>query len=387
MKSKVVIVGGNHLNTLGVIRSLGREGLYLVVILTNGDKSSFVLKSRYVKEYYLVDGSAEAVKLLLQLGKSDSEKRVIIACHDEIASEIDLNFDKLSQFYYLSGMNRQGGVSKMMDKEAMGRIAKTVGLNVPPMMICNAKTIQISKLNNPPYITKPVKSVLGKKSDISVFKDTGDLISFINNHPDNSFIVQQYIDRSFEFQFMGCSLDGGEIIIIPGVSNIIRPTKSSNIGFLHYLQLDNTYNDSLAHSISFIQTIKYSGLFSVEFIRDKDGKDWFLEMNFRNDGNTIAVMNAGVNLPFIWYLHCNGEDIEKEIKPIHDEFVMPEFYEIGLYTDGLISWKDLKEDMALATSYMCYAPDDLAPTRGWRDFRFQKTISPLKRIVKSIIRR
>lgn len=38
----------------------------------------------------------------------------------------------------------------------------------------------------------------------------------------------------------------------------------------------------------FIRDLGYSGLFSLEFIRDKSGKDYFMELNMRNDGNAYA---------------------------------------------------------------------------------------------------
>ena len=60
----------------------------------------------------------------------------------------------------------------------------------------------------------------------------------------------------------------------------------------------------------FIREIGYKGLFSVEFIRDAVGNDYFLEINMRNDGNAYCVQCAGVNLPNIWYKYAANPQAE-----------------------------------------------------------------------------
>ena len=65
----------------------------------------------------------------------------------------------------------------------------------------------------------------------------------------------------------------------------------------------------------------------MEFLRGKDGKDYFMEINFRNDGNSICVTASGMNLPYIWYLYNSGLSYEKELcyETMHGVIVMPEF--------------------------------------------------------------
>ena len=110
-----------------------------------------------------------------------------------------------------------------------------------------------------------------------------------------------------------------------------------------------------------------------------------MEINFRNDGNVIAVTNAGVNLPYIWYLFCSGQNYKSEVFPIHDEYVMPEFAELSLFIQRQINWAQWKSDMKKATSYMDYAEDDLAPTDGWKQYKKQRRTAIVKRIIKTII--
>lgn len=382
---KAIIIGGNHHNTLGVIRSLGQKGIMPYVIITSGTKDSFVLKSKYINKSWVVDGSAAAIELLLSEFNKESEKPIIISCHDGISSQIDLNFDRLKPYFILPGIEKQGRVTELMNKKIMGDFASKSGLNIPQTYILDKLNYHLYANSIPvPCITKPVESRCGNKSEIHVFNNKGQLEKFLIKKTNKSYLVQQFVEKKFEFQLIGCSLQSGNDIVIPGVSIIIRQPNTTNTGFLHYIALDNSFQETVENTKSFIRKIGYSGLFSVEFLRDKNGKDFFMEINFRNDGNCISVSNAGVNLPYIWYLAGLGNDYTPEIMPIHEEFVMPEFAELSLYICGNITFRQMEEDMRQATSYMDFDPQDPEPTDGWNQYKKQKRYAKLKRIARKI---
>lgn len=118
----------------------------------------------------------------------------------------------------------------------------------------------------------------------------------------NNIVIQEYIEKEIEFQLIGCSLNSGETIIVPGVSIILRQPSNTNTGFLKYVSLKEFQYSGIENCKQFIKTIGYSGLFSMEFLRGKDGKDYFMEINMRNDGNAICVTAAGVNLPYMVFI-------------------------------------------------------------------------------------
>ena len=49
-----------------------------------------------------------------------------------------------------------------------------------------------------------------------------------------------------EFQLIGCSLDGGETIIIPGYTRILRQPRNTNTGYLEYSPIEGLDYDSEA---------------------------------------------------------------------------------------------------------------------------------------------
>lgn len=364
--SEVIIVGGNHHNTLGVVRALGRKNIHPVVILTGNSKGSSISRSKYIKKSFEAIESTSVVDFLLSHYATPGVKHVLIGCHDIIAAIFDENYSRLSKFFYMPyTKNRVMGI--YANKEKMRQLAESVGLTTPKSIeIVSSENVDLSAITYP-CITKPAASKDGSKRDICICNSIESLREFLALREGRRFQVQQFIDKEFEFQLIGCSIDAGETIVIPGVSKIIRAGNGSNTGFLKYDFISQDFEDTINLSEDFIRATGYSGLFSVEFLRGSDGKDYFMEINFRNDGNAICTTNAGANLPYWWVRKCLGQ--ETEIPQMnHVEYVMPEFIEISSWYTGRISFSTMLADFKLATSYMDYAADDKAPTSGWNRF-------------------
>lgn len=60
--SKVIVIGGNHQNPLGVVESLARVGIRPYVIIYDDYKSSFVLKSRYIRKGFICPTPESAIQ-------------------------------------------------------------------------------------------------------------------------------------------------------------------------------------------------------------------------------------------------------------------------------------------------------------------------------------
>jgi predicted ATP-grasp superfamily ATP-dependent carboligase len=176
---------------------------------------------------------------------------------------------------------------------------------------------------------------------------------------------------------LGLSLNNGRDVIIPGCCYCLRPSETSNTGFVHFVNLDSLKAEIVALGKRFIKEIGYSGLFSLEFLHSKDGGDYFLEMNFRNDANAYCVTKAGVNLPYIWVNRGNPMDLHNEIdKDINEVYLLPVFFELSMWGKGLISFRTLMSDIKKADFYADYSSDDPKPTYGRLRFyaRFVKLL-------------
>jgi predicted ATP-grasp superfamily ATP-dependent carboligase len=358
VSNKVFVFGGNHHNTLGVIRSLGIKGIASVLVLVDVDvkRTSYVSKSRYICEEHLFSSYEEGVQYLIETSSFLIERMVIICCSDGAASAVDMHYDVLSKAYYIPNCGKQGEISRLMSKEVLASTAIEFGLNVPKTWVSENGLIPIGVTF--PCILKPLYSKDGSKADIQVCDNFDQLNAYFQKVHSDKLQIQAFIEKDFEYQLIGCSIGGGQDVIIPGVSKVIRPSKTSNTGFLYYDKLDDSFPVEKVKQM--LYKVKYSGLFSAEFLRDKDGNDFFMEINFRNDGNAIAVTAAGVNLPFIWFSSAYGEKqlLASEIKPV---YVMPEFDDMAQMLHGKVSLYHWLRDIHRTDCFMEYDKNDKKP--------------------------
>lgn len=356
--SKVLVIGGDHHNTLGVIRGLGERGIYSDLIYVSSSEQTFVNYSKYVQKSTKVKDDSYIVSVMLDLYKLKDVKPVVICCSDASSGIIDDYRDKLSPFFILPGAEKQGRVSSLMSKKCMAELAVEVGLNIPQSTYVIDPDKELPQIMFP-CIIKPIVSRQGTKDDIAVCRTKEELQNYASTHELSNNQIQDFIDKDFEYQLIGCATKSE--VIIPGVSRILRPCKGSNTSFLHYTPIEKGFCN-LDKCIEFVKRTGYHGLFSLEFLRDKQGNDYFMEMNFRNDGNAICVLAAGMSLPYIWYLDCLGIDYsEEKAKEIKSVYVMPDMAELKLLFTRQISLKEYIQDFRKTNRFMEYDRNDRKP--------------------------
>ena len=358
---EIYVIGGSHHNMLGVIRSLGKKGVYPNVVIESKNRSPYVARSKYINKSWIVDSEQQILDVLLKEQSFNGDRPVVIACADNLASLLDMHYNELSLSYKIPGAGQQGRITELMDKEIMSQFASESGLLVPKSQATD--TVCSEEISVPmPWIIKPLLSKNGAKTDIERIYSLQDWSDYKKQHH-LRVQVQQLIDKDFEYQLIGLSLDSGREVIIPGVSNVIRPQATTNTGFLHYCPIDDSYEEIIQLCKRFLQRASYSGLFSMEFLRGKDGKDYFMEINFRNDGNAISVTTAGVNLPYVWYLYCIGGDWKSELEHsiIHPVYVMPELNDVRFVLHRQLSLKKWIQDVHRTNAFMEYDPQDRIP--------------------------
>ena len=341
----IVIIGGLHHNTLGVLRSLGEQGVHcdninVLIVGKNIHKNNIISSSKYINsnKVHYVDTNDDIISWLIKLSK-DGKRRTVICCSDGSAEVVIKNKDILKQNFNTPSTSYD--VEKLMSKQIQGELAIQSGFNIPTSTIIKASEYRQGNWEKYPCITKPLKSVSGSgKADIHVSNNEQELLQALSETDAEFVQIQEYLQKKLEYQLIGCSLNNGEILIIPGYTDIIRQPNNTNTGYLLYSPIDKfSYNKNAVET--FIKMIGYNGLFSMEFIRDLNDTDYFLEINMRNDGNAYCVKTAGVNLPYIWCYYQTEHVLPKENtkfnKPV---YFMPEFNDIkrGIKTVGVLKW-------------------------------------------------
>lgn len=90
LKNKVILIGGNHHNGLGLARSFGVNGIKPYgIIVGEGAEHGFVRKSKYWAKTWVIKSDDEIVEFLLNAFQNEKEKPVVIPYSDGAAEEIE----------------------------------------------------------------------------------------------------------------------------------------------------------------------------------------------------------------------------------------------------------------------------------------------------------
>lgn len=311
MNKEVLIIGNDHYHTLWLIRSYGMAGYKPSCIVVGcASQKSFVEKSRYLDKCFFVETIDEIPDFLLQL--SFAERVVVEASGDPVAEILDKNYDVLSSKYILHNCNnKQGQVLYWMDKKNMLKKAEECGLAIPHTLSLNLnENVDLSNVTYP-CLLKPELSAESSKNSFRICNDEKELQTAVESLESelSSVIVQDYINRDYEFLIYGVSTKE-EVFMPGGLRKLYTCSSENNLGMMTFGYVSSEIPEQIGNFekiTKFVREIGYLGLFSIEFMITKD-KAYFLEINLRNDGTCYITTQAGINLPAIWAASCYHEN-------------------------------------------------------------------------------
>lgn len=310
----VIIIGGDHYNTLWLVRCLGFKGLKPDVIVLSERKKSFVCKSKYINFALVVHCEEE---LILELEKRKTlRKQILISSSDVITKILDSRYDTLKESYVLPNCGGETGkITYWMDKSKMLNVAREVGINTPYSKAVHLDNdfcdVDLNAIQYPCLI-KPQMSVNGHKEDFRICNNKEELDKALDTIRLNckDVLIQQYIVRDFEFVVNGIRC--GNKHLIPGVIRKVKVGQNTNnMGMTTIAYSDAKINKYIeVNKIKdMMDIIDYNGIYSVEFIVS-DGIPYLLEINFRSDATVYISTTGGVNLPYLWVALALGKEVE-----------------------------------------------------------------------------
>ena len=286
-KAKAVVVGTDHFNTLGIIRSLGESGIEpTAVIFSKDTDKAWTLKSKYLNRKLSCVTSIEKVEgVLSEIGKEFKEKAFLIPSCDLAVKIIDDN-NCLEKYYYSPRiLTRTGKMFHCMDKTYSAEIALKAGFLVPETMcLYTNDVVQIDAARKRfaekyPLIIKENSSV-SEKDYIRIISTEKELIKAFKECGNGFVMLQQFVKKDEELGVQGVGFGDGTSYI-PGVVHKIR-TSIDSIGSTTYAEIENDITPELRSKCeSFIREFQYSGIFDIEVLR-KGKEYYFIECNFRN---------------------------------------------------------------------------------------------------------
>lgn len=351
--SEVIIIGGDHHNTLSVIRCFGKNKIPFTTLIhdNNKDINQLMVKhSKYTKKIYLLKNDERDITKWLLNNKNTKYKQVIIPCSDLAEYAIDNNYDKLNNYYLIPGFkDKPGMVVKMMDKFEQKKWADK---NKIPM----AKSWIISKKDNYiipkdivfPCIIKPNISAFGNKNDIQICNNIEELkvtIKKLKLKKYKEIIIQKFLIKDYEICALGCILDKKRINY-GGIIQKIRenpPNGGGSLTFAKYIN-DKDITKAVNNVLNKLYDEGYRGLYDIEFLKCRD--DIYLnEINFRHSGNGYSLIKNGIECPYLLYLNCKQIQItRKNCLKNKNAYFIDELNELSLVKNKYITpWQFIKD--------------------------------------------
>ncbi|CCZ11112.1 uncharacterized protein BN465_00468 [Prevotella sp. CAG:1092] len=356
-KHKHILLVEDHTNPLGIVRSLGEEGIHPIVLLCSKNPQ-LVNKSKYVGELHIFNTINEGYNYLISHYGKEKLKPFIYNGSDDITLLLDSHYEDLKDKFYFT--NGQGGIEKYLQKYDITQAAVECGLQIPKEELLEVG--QMPKTLKYPVFTKAATSAKGGgwKDQAHICNNEDELRkAYTQIHADN-ILVQEFIKKKNELCIDGISINGGEEVFMPYACSYYRFRPDSYGNYMYFFPFTD---EKLIENIKrLIKQVHFTGIFCIEFLIDNNDELYFLEVNFRNSGWSYAFTKGGFNLPFRWAVSMLDNTLFMDsFKPLEKFDAMQE---IGDYYEfvkskkiPLIKW--LKEVKA---SYLfLYNSKDPAP--------------------------
>ena len=394
MKQKVVIIGHGYTSRLGMIRAYGSCGYEVIVIVMAGSPKNKPIDcySRYVSSIYYCPSDREAlINLLLDKCADPEQKVVIIPDSDFSAAAIDLNQDRLRDYFVFPNIGgEQGAVVGWMNKIRQKNTAAKVGLNYAK---CWTVRVVDGKFDLPddigyPCFPKPMATIVGGKGGMKRCNDETELRGVIARlsayQSEIEILIEEFKNIETEYAVLGYS-DGGNVII-PGVIEILSLANGGHFGVAKCGRIMPTedFSDLIEKFRLFVKETGFLGIFDIDFYKS-DGIFFFGEMNLRYGGSGYALTKMGVNIPDMLARRLLGLGLDGMQTAISSTAVYAnERMCISDWSYGYISTCEYLRILKKADIRFIKDPDDPDPQKQFLRSHFNFRMNA-KRIVKRFL--
>ena len=342
--AKIIVFGNTLVNTMGLIRSVGKTGRKVDLLMEPCIKGRcFVQHSTYVERVHWLNRMDEALEVLHNVYWNEPEKPIILCGGDPAICLLDAHYDELKEHFCIFNANgEQGRINFFMDKSNQFPVAEKCGLNL--IKTWHVRGGDDIPCDMPyPCLIKGNNSTSSTKGDMCVCKNREELCAKLRQGVD--YLIQEYIEKDYELDIVGFSWKHGEDVFIPAVVRKIRDYLNRQSV---YIRLDDIrdYPTLDVDAIKrFVSAVGYEGIFSLEFLCKGD-KYYFLEANLRNDACCYVYTAARINYPNLWIQYAAGGLIDEDsiVKKMHTPCYLMSENDLYDIVEGKVSlWQWLKD--------------------------------------------
>jgi D-aspartate ligase len=309
-RRRVALVLGGNYRALGVVRSLGRQGVPVWVVNQDGHVLAGI--SRYAERTLPWPEGADNQKIayLEALAeRSSAERFLLIPTDDEGTTLISQNHDVLASKFVLT-TPPWTSMRWAVDKRQMYQLGEWLGIDQPRTWFPSSVEMLGSFVLKFPVILKPAtREVLNPLTTDKAWQveDRPTLLmrfaEACNYMPSESIMIQELIPGNGYAQYSYAALchEGR-----PLASLVALRTRQFPMDFGRFSTFVETVDETsvVAAAAKLLEAIRFTGLVEVEFKRDpRDGRYKLLDINPRVWGWHSLGASAGIDFPhLLWML-------------------------------------------------------------------------------------
>lgn len=294
---KFIVFGIDHYNPLGVIRTLGKNGIRPIFIAIPG-RAKIASSSKYISETIWVKDFEEGCKLLLEkFAGCGSDLPIVITTDDEQVVYMDEHFETFEGKFIFFNAGKAGRITEFVDKYNILKIAEKHGMKILPSW--SVERGVIPEGIQYPIITKSISPVIGGwKSDVFICNNENELKDAYKKIKAPQVLLQKFIDKKNELCIDGFSVDRGRKTYFAIASTYNYNIRGYYSPYMTVRSLENEYLNSALGKM--LEEIGFEGIFSIEFLIDQDDTLYFSEVNFRNSTWSYGATAADMPIPLLW---------------------------------------------------------------------------------------
>ena len=310
-----VVIGSDY-KCLGVVRSLGRQGIRVWVLR---DDHALATWSRYAERSlpWPASGEGEQVSYLLTLARRYALGGwALFPGDDETAALLARNSDRLGETYRVSVLTPWARLRSAYDKRLTYRLAAEVGVDHPRTRYPGGREDVLAYDGGFPAILKPATRAEPNRFTTAKAWPADDLATLVARYDEactlverSLVMIQEVIPGDGRDQLSYAALcDDGE----PVVSLVARRLRQWPADFGRASTYVETIDDPEVEATAgrLLAALHFDGLVEVEFKRDRrDGRLKLLDVNPRIWGWHTLGRRAGVDFPYLLWRMLNGAPV------------------------------------------------------------------------------
>ncbi len=359
-KHLFIVFGAEHYNPLGIIRTLGENGIRPIAIILKGERR-IASSSKYIHKLHMVETLEEGYDVLLNQYGQLKHKPFVLTSDDTITSFLDKRYDELKDRFYFNNAGESGRITRYMDKNEILLAAKECCLSVPQTYVVQKGDIPQGLIY--PVITKALVPTFDNwKGDSFICRSETDLRQAYESIRSPRILIQTFIEKKNELCLDGFCVNHGKDMYVTIASNYKYILAE---GYSSYMNVFPLQLDALRQAVAdLFAKIGFEGIFSVEFLVDQNDDHAFLEINFRNSTWSYASTYTGMPLPILWAMGMLSQDAVKDCCKTFQPFdAVVEFsdYRTRVKTKQMGKFVWLKQIAGCPCKYYWGNGKDLAP--------------------------